>query len=93
MFANQSIPTLEEYLMVAKETNKSVLFDIYFDLPPGARHPHAGFYGQRVVDVILRSGINNSQVMQHSEGTVSWDTLHLHKGSRSTEFDSQILLT
>ncbi|KAI0207822.1 Glycerophosphodiester phosphodiesterase domain-containing protein 5 [Lamellibrachia satsuma] len=62
VFANQSIPTLEEYLMVAKETNKSVLFDIYFDLPPGAKHPHAGFYGQRVVDVILSSGINNSQV-------------------------------
>lgn len=51
---NQTIPSLEELLQLAKQHNISVMFDLY--------SPNWDNDTEDVVDIILRSGIDPGQV-------------------------------
>jgi len=57
---NQTIPSLEEYVTLAKTNNKSVIFDL--SRPPQG-HPYHDNWVNITVETILRTGINESQVI------------------------------
>ena len=55
----QQVPTLEEYLAVAKREDKVVIFDLY---EPPVDHPSHSVYLNKTLDVVLASGIPHEKV-------------------------------
>ena len=65
LYANQTVPTLEEMLQLALERNLNVMFDIKaLDSGLCKGHPYEDMYGQVVVDTIHQLRFPNDQV-QH----------------------------
>ena len=57
---NQKIPTLKEVLDILKDADQSFMFDILFS--GSENHPYRETYRQKIVDVILESGIEHKRV-------------------------------
>jgi len=65
LYANQTVPTLKEMLLLAMARNVSVMFDIKsLDYSLCKGHPYEYQYGQIVVDVIHQLKFPNDKV-QH----------------------------
>lgn len=64
---NQTIPSLEELLQLAKQHNISVMFDLY--------SPDWKNDTEDVVDTILRSGIDPGRVSLHESPLITFDLI------------------
>jgi len=63
LYSNQTIPTLEEMLLLAVARNANVMFDIkVLDSSLCKGHPYQSQYGQIVVDVIHQLNFPNDKV-------------------------------
>lgn len=64
---NQTIPSLEELLQLAKQHNISVMFDLY--------SPDWKNDTEDVVDTILRSGIDPGRVSLYESPLITFDLI------------------
>lgn len=62
-FDNELLPSLEQYLSVAKEKKMIAVFDVR---EPNVAHPYHGQYLNRSLKAILKSGIKQSKVPAHT---------------------------
>lgn len=68
-FSVQQVPTLEEYLAVAKREDKVVIFDLY---EPPVGHASHSVYLNKTLDVVLASGIPHEKVWWLPKPNKQW---------------------